>query len=824
MLTIETTDKEHPLMGAVICFTSVSPEQRTRLADFAREMGAIEQPDLTSDVTHLLVGATDSPKYKFVARERNDVLVLKPEWIEAVRESWMQGEDTDTRELEEKYKFPAFFDLTICITGFSDMAFRTQMHDLAVANGAEFRKDLTKSVTHLVARNAEGEKYKFATQWNIKVVTVKWFHDCIERGMILDEEKYHPMLPLSEQGVGAWNMSLPATKERAKERTGDDDGSLNPRPRKKLRRTASTKLVGQNENIWGDIIGMGFTNTESTGSKHDQWKENDLEKPKPPVIQAAKSFASESTFSETMQNLQQPETISKSDGFLAGSYFFIHGFSPKQIGVLRDHLGYNGAQCVNSMNEFSSPSIPKTGQGLYMIVPYRTPRSEIPSTDDLAFECEVVTDMWLERCLDTKALVPPESHVASTPFPKFPLLGFPGMRICSTGFARIDLLHLSKLVNLMGATYEEYLTPKASVLICNDTQTASRDKLRHTSEWGVPAVSADWFWISIQSGHKKPFEPYLIRRQASQHPSSVEKPGDGFTRENRRNCSSDQERDGKSNTSAESTNKTRIAERISDKRDKSRILPIMDDGFAKDETEAPPKPTVPESRSGSPSRTTDQPQSGEAPANNPDQDKAVSAAGPSALDTALKGLLQQAQAAKTRQQSDSSTNADDGSYPARRKRKPLLGRATSHSSSRKLETTRTVSRASSVDTLNDDGLGSVVESGDPTRENSLSRTNSRVEPNLSSIFSGGKFDFMVEKTLAPADNEDEENQEPQMTQLDYEDPDAAAMRAEFLRDAGKLTGKAKKPDHVALGEIRELEDTGWGSGRRTRKQPVKEDD
>ena len=49
------------------------------------------------------------------------------------------------------------------------------------------------------------------------------------------------------------------------------------------------------------------------------------------------------------------------------------------------------------------------------------------------------------------------------------------MRICSTGFARIDLLHLSKLVKLMGASYEEYLTQRASVLICNDPQTASRD-------------------------------------------------------------------------------------------------------------------------------------------------------------------------------------------------------------------------------------------------------------------------------------------------------------------------------------------------------------
>ncbi|CAI7582023.1 unnamed protein product [Penicillium pancosmium] len=808
-------DKEHPLMGAVICFTSVPPERRTQLADFAKEMGAIEQPDLTSDVTHLLVGATDSPKYKFVARERNDVLVLKPEWIEAVRELWMQDEDTDTQALEEEYKLPTFFGLTICITGFSDMAFRNQMNDLAMENGAEFRKDLTKSVTHLIARNTEGEKYKFATQWHIKVVTVKWFHDCVERGMILDEEKYHPMLSLEEQGVGAWNRSLPAVKEKAGKEHAGDNNTTNPRPRKKLRRTASQKLVGQNENIWGDIMGMGFTGAAPTERKHDQWEEDDFEKPRPPVIQAAKSFASETTFSETTQNRQQSESISKTGGFLDGSYILVLGFSPKQMTILKEHLGYNGAQCVKSLSEFSSPTIPKTGHGLYIMVPYNTPRSNIPSTDDMAFECEVVTDMWLERCLDARALVPPETHVASTPFPKFPL----------PGFARIDLLHLSKLVTLMGATYEEYLTHRASVLICNDPQTASRDKLRHTSEWGVPAVSGDWFWISVQSGQKKSFEPYLVQRQVSQQQGSMEKPGDGFTSENSSDKTSGQGRKRPSSLSAQPLERTERS--VPNKTGKSQTLPIVGDGFSKEEADIPPKPTIPESRSGSPAQGSDNPDPKESSTKNPEQDQSAASAGPSALDSALKGLLQQAQAAKSRQQSESSSTNDDGSYPARRKRKPLLGRAPSHSSNRKLEITRPVSRASSIDTLNDDGLGSAIESGDPTRENSLSRTTSRVEQNtesLSSIFSGGKFDFTAEKTLAPIDNEDEENQAPQMTQLDYEDPDAAAMRAEFLRDAGKLVEKAKKPDPVAIGEIRELEDTGWGSGRRTRKQPAKKDD
>lgn len=78
---------------------------------------------------------------------------------------------------------------------------------------------------------------------------------------------------------------------------------------------------------------------------------------------------------------------------------------------------------MDSLGEFSRPDIPKKGNGLYIIVSHRTRRTEIPSTDDLAFECEAVTDMWLERCLDAKTLVPPEANVASTPVSKFPIPG-----------------------------------------------------------------------------------------------------------------------------------------------------------------------------------------------------------------------------------------------------------------------------------------------------------------------------------------------------------------------------------------------------------------
>lgn len=83
-------------------------------------MGAVHKFDLTSDVTHLIVGELNTPKYRYVAKERTDIKVLKAEWVEAVRSSWVLGGDTNLQQLEEQYRFPTFAGLSICLTGFDD--------------------------------------------------------------------------------------------------------------------------------------------------------------------------------------------------------------------------------------------------------------------------------------------------------------------------------------------------------------------------------------------------------------------------------------------------------------------------------------------------------------------------------------------------------------------------------------------------------------------------------------------------------------------------------------------------------------------------------
>lgn len=86
-------------------------------------MGAVHKFDLTSDVTHMIVGDHNTPKYKFVANQRPDIICLLPSWVNAVRESWMEGGETDVNSLEVAHRLPTLHGLRVCVTGFDDCTF-----------------------------------------------------------------------------------------------------------------------------------------------------------------------------------------------------------------------------------------------------------------------------------------------------------------------------------------------------------------------------------------------------------------------------------------------------------------------------------------------------------------------------------------------------------------------------------------------------------------------------------------------------------------------------------------------------------------------------
>lgn len=111
-------DDAQPLHGVVLCCTSIVQEQNHHLAEIGRQMGASLRYELTLDVTHLIVGKINTEKYKYIARARPEVKVVLPEWLEAVRQSWMDGEGIDISALEKKFRCPTMHGLQICVTGF----------------------------------------------------------------------------------------------------------------------------------------------------------------------------------------------------------------------------------------------------------------------------------------------------------------------------------------------------------------------------------------------------------------------------------------------------------------------------------------------------------------------------------------------------------------------------------------------------------------------------------------------------------------------------------------------------------------------------------
>jgi twin BRCT domain len=148
-------------------------------------------------------------------------------------------------------------------------------------------------------------------------------------------------------------------------------------------------------------------------------------------------------------------------------------------------------------------------RGSFVIVPYNMPGTDIPSVEAVHPTPRVVTDMWIERCLAYKTYIDPDEHPVGRPVGKFPIDGFRDLTINSTGFEGVDLLHVSKLVKLVGATYNEILRPGISVLICNKTK-ANPEKQRYARSWEIPVVSDAFLWACLQSGRLKPFDAYRL--------------------------------------------------------------------------------------------------------------------------------------------------------------------------------------------------------------------------------------------------------------------------------------------------------------------------
>lgn len=473
------------------------------------ELGGVHKYDLTPDVTHLIVGDYDTPKYRHVARERPDIKPMDAGWIQAVLEKWKNADEMDFANLEAEYRLkplekcgaepalpgqqPERDSLLICLTGFGEQ--RQQIADLIVENGARYTGDLTRKCSHLIVSAPEGKKFTAAKSWGVNTVTLAWLYQSVERRMILEESKFDPLLPPEEQGKGAWVKKDPrraslGKRSRSSGSTAPEDGV------RKLRKTASMKLSSQHSHLWGDILGRSASREYSF----------------------AKDEASDET--PPQQAKEASPAVPELTGTFAHCIFFLHGFKTAQTDILE--------QTISSLDGTIAPTLkaaaisPPTSDPYhrFLVVPQTSPPETHPQSqyDNLY----IVTEFYIERCLHNKQFYHPDTQVLGRPFPAFPVRGFADLTICSAAFTGLELSQLARSVRQLGAKFDEEFRRTTNVLLCRELSSMRKDKLKYALEWGVPVVSADWLWECISTGFKVPITDYIYPELRSRYSVKAE--------------------------------------------------------------------------------------------------------------------------------------------------------------------------------------------------------------------------------------------------------------------------------------------------------------
>ena len=207
------------------------------------------------------------------------------------------------------------------------------------ANGGEYSGDLTKKITHLVAYKPEGNKYVYARQWEIRIVSIEWLLQSLERGMVLDENLYHPLLPVEERGRGAWvRRTLSTTSMGKRPREGEPTIERS----RKLRRTASAKLGSQTEGLWTDIVTRTLPVEETASIAWDDGLDERetsvhfIKDIKPDLGHDKPSGGSNIAvdFGERTKEVASriaAGSSSRQGGLFHGKRFFLHGFDDKKV-------------------------------------------------------------------------------------------------------------------------------------------------------------------------------------------------------------------------------------------------------------------------------------------------------------------------------------------------------------------------------------------------------------------------------------------------------------------------------------------------------------
>jgi DNA replication regulator DPB11 len=186
--------------------------------------------------------------------------------------------------------------------------------------------------------------------------------------MVLDEAFYNPTIPVEQRGQGAWDrreFSSPAPGKRARE--AEASQALNPF-RRKLRRSASTRMGSQSAELWAGITAVSLDRQREDG---DDWTEELRDGQDTPHEHTSASHLQDSIIPEhtaptdvdSAQGARLtalPSLPSKADiahGIFEGRVVFPYGFDDEKVVWYCKNLDFSD----RSLDQYFTATSPRPG-------------------------------------------------------------------------------------------------------------------------------------------------------------------------------------------------------------------------------------------------------------------------------------------------------------------------------------------------------------------------------------------------------------------------------------------------------------------------------
>ncbi|AAS53466.2 AFR095Cp [Eremothecium gossypii ATCC 10895] len=436
-----------PFQGITFCPTGVADSELAELHRRVVQLGGAFSRDLTAEVHVLVVGNQQSAKYRYVVRQRADVVLVEPQGVEEVYARWLAGEEAlgpegeggreqALRALRRRFQpgpFGGFYVFIGRVAGGRVSA--AELQQLCESGGARrvvtshFVRDTASSARSVFVTDcAEGARAAAAREQGVAVVHPKWVTDCVRRGAVVEMEEYE----LARWAGAAWEevgrdaCACWAALEAAAARSAEREA----RPAR-----LSGRMRRSGTELWARRV-------EGGGSAR-------------PAAADAPAAAREAG--------------ATARGLFGGYGFSLFGFSARQRAVLERVLGlHDGASC-------EYPGVCEGARAVYLCP------SEL-AVDRLPAGVEWTTEFYVERCLHYRELLPadPWARPFYTAFRAQPaaalLRGHAQLTVHMTGFQGVELLHMNKLLGhleRMGVQNTPTLTPKTDVLLVNLAQLNS---------------------------------------------------------------------------------------------------------------------------------------------------------------------------------------------------------------------------------------------------------------------------------------------------------------------------------------------------------------